>query len=157
MGSDFVLGFRAEPACIHWALVSGSIDVPVLENHDNASAPLNQTEAQQLTWYRDRVLLLIDTHRPRKVAVRFAESFRPGGAKTDSGRRSRIEGVILEAANSVKLPVVTGALKTISSKLGSQSAKKYLESDDLRGLDWSGISKNSREAILVAVAGLGEV
>ncbi len=157
MGNNLVLGFRAEPTCIHWALVSGSIDAPVLDTHDEAAAPVNQTEAQQLTWYRDRVLLLIETHRPGKVAVRFAEAFRPKGAKGDSGTRSRIEGVILEAANSVKLPVITGALKTISSRLGSQSAKKYLESDDLRGLDWSSVSKNSKEAILIAAAALGEV
>lgn len=62
----------------------------------------------------------------------------------------------MEVVNSVKLPVTACALKTISSKLGSQSAKKYLESDDLRGLDWSGVPKNSREAILVAAAALGE-
>ena len=152
-----VLGFRAEPACIHWALVSGSTETPVLEDHDQATAPVHQTEAQRLTWYRDRILYLIEAHQPRKIAVRYAESFRPKGAKSDTGSRSRIEGVILEAANSVKLPVLTGGLQTISSKLGTQSAKKYLESDDLRGLDWSSVSKNCKEAILIAAAALDGV
>ena len=66
-----------------------------------------------------------------------------------------IEGVILEAANSMGLRVVTGALTSISKNLGTKAAKHYLEGNDLRGLDWSRYpAKNVREAILVAASAL---
>ena len=62
---------------------------------------------------------------------------------------------MLEAAHSRSKRVVVGALTTISSSLGTKSAKKYLNDDDLRGLDWSRYrQKNLREAILVAAAAL---
>jgi hypothetical protein len=51
------------------------------------------------------------------------------------------------------LKVTIGALAMISGKLGSQ-AKKYVDSDELRGLDLSKIPLPSKEAILVAVAAL---
>jgi hypothetical protein len=40
-----VLGLRAEPRAIHWALVSGSVAVPILEDHDKAEAPASFDEA----------------------------------------------------------------------------------------------------------------
>jgi hypothetical protein len=52
------------------------------------------------------------------------------------------------------LKVTTGALATISAKLGTKNAKKYIEAGELRGLDLSKIPPLAREAVLVAVAAL---
>jgi hypothetical protein len=60
----------------------------------------------------------------------------------------------METAHCCGIAVVTGPLATISKNLGTKAAKKYLETDDLRGLDWSKCPKNRREAILVAASAL---
>src|SRR6266853_3731708 len=130
------LGIRVEPSCIHWAVVEGRRDLPILIATDDATAPVQWDEAKALSWYRERILHIIGQYHPATVAVRYQEP--KGRAAGNSGRkRARIEGVVLEAANSRALPVVTGALVTISAKLKTKSAKKYLDHDDLRGLDWS--------------------
>jgi hypothetical protein len=101
-------------------------------------------------------MLLIDAYSPKIAAVRFPESSARPTAKEGPRRRLRIEGVLIEGSNARGLHLYTGALATISKGLRSK-AKEYLESDDLRGLDWSKIRDASRrEAILVAAAALGD-
>jgi hypothetical protein len=148
------LGFRAEPERVSWAVVEGHLDAPVLVAADDFEAPRHQTEeAQSLSWYRDRVRQLIEQYNPARAGVRFAEMI--GRSKGDSlRRRSRLEGVLLEAVNSKSIPVFGGALNTISKHLGTKKAKHYLETDEVRGLDWTKYNKNTREAILVAVSAL---
>jgi hypothetical protein len=48
------------------------------------------------------------------------------------------------------------ALKAISAKLGTTSAKAYIGEDEFRGIGFSRLSKELREAILVAVTDLPE-
>ena len=66
-----VLGFRAEPKGIHWAVVEGTRRVPILVKCGNAAAPVNLAEASALSWYSGRVKLEWrssrmerETHRP---------------------------------------------------------------------------------------------
>lgn len=147
------LGFRAEAHQIHWAVVEGTRQVPILVAHDKAAAPVNLEEAQALTWYRTRVEHIVESHRPTASSIRSAEQMARGGNKEGSRRRLRLEGVLLQTLDSRGLSVSMGALAMISSKLGSR-AKKYVEADQLRGLDISSLPANAREAILVAVAAL---
>jgi len=44
----------------------------------------------------------------------------------------------------------------ISGRLGTKKAKKYIDSNELRGLDLSKIPTLAREAVLIAVAALPE-
>jgi hypothetical protein len=53
--------------------------------------------------------------------------------------------------------VLTGKLQAISSRLGSKSAKAYLATDEVRGIDISEIKNASqKESVLVAVSALGD-
>jgi hypothetical protein len=97
---------------------------------------------------------LLDQYHPDAAAVRYPEPVSRYPEKNTGRQRSRIEGVILEALGSraVEIPLA-GPLGSISAKLGSGSgAKKYLDQKELRGLDWSKLQKNDREAVLAAVA-----
>lgn len=68
----------------------------------------------------ERVLHIISQYHPATVAVRYQEP--KGRSAGNAGRkRARIEGVILEASNSKALPVVTGALVTISANLKTKA------------------------------------
>jgi hypothetical protein len=141
---------------VHWALVEGTSEAPILVAADTIAAPATyDDESRSLPFYRERVLLLLSQHSPDRVAVRYAETFgRRAGAKDN--QRCRIEGVLIEAASSRGPKIVTGALASISKNLGTKSAKHYLEASDLRGLDWSRYpAKNVREAISVAASALG--
>jgi hypothetical protein len=149
------LGFRAEAKKIHWAVVEGTQNAPVLIAHDKAAAPVNLEEAPALSWYSSRVQLIVNTYKPTVTAIRSAESVARGRNKEGARRRLRIEGVLLQTIDSCGIKVTIGALAMISGKLGSQ-AKKYIESGKLRGLDLSEIPEVSREAVLVAVAVLPE-
>src|SRR5207245_5747131 len=77
-----------------------------------------------LSWVRSRVLQLIDRYRPSAVAVRYPETFGPGGKSDAAHQRCRVEGVVLEAADSRGLPACTGALVTISAKIGRASCRE---------------------------------
>jgi hypothetical protein len=145
------LGFRTEAKKIHWAIVEGTRNAPILVAHDKAAAPINLEEASALSWYRSRVQHIVDTHKPTVAAIRSAEPVARGSNKEGARRRLRIEGVLLQTIDSFGLKVTIGALAMISGKLGSQ-AKKYIAAGELRGLDLSQIPEVSREAVLVAVA-----
>jgi hypothetical protein len=153
------LGLRVEKDKIHWAVVEGTVSAPVLSADDKFSAPETYDEAQQLAWYRQRLRTLIEDQRPDIVAVRFSETFLQHKPKPNvlasMFARARIEGVAIEAASSLNLPVISGQLGTISAAMGSRRAKSYLETGDLRGIDLSKKSANRAEAILAAVAALG--
>ena len=150
------IGFRVEPTLVHWALVEGTPEAPILVAADKVAPPATYDESRALTFYRERVLLLFSQHSPDRVAVRYAETFGRRSVGEKDNRRCRIEGVLIEAASSRGLKVVTGALASISKNLGTKAAKHYLEGNDLRGLDWSKYpAKNVREAILVAASALG--
>lgn len=147
------IGFRAEPSALHWGVVEGTPENPVLVAADTAEIPVAFDEPEALAWVRGQVLQLIKTYSVGAAAVRYPETFkRSSPASID--KRCRIEGVVIEAARALGITALTGALATISKNLGSSRAKKYLESDSLRGLDWSAHPKNQREAILVAASAL---
>jgi hypothetical protein len=133
--------------------VEGTRHAPIHVEHGVAVAPVNLDEAPALSWYSDRVKLIIQTHKPKTAMIRSAEAIARGSGKEGARRRLRIEGVLLQTIDSCGVKVSIGALATISGKLGSQ-AKKYIESGELRGLDLSEIPPLSREAVLVAVAAL---
>ena len=121
---------------------------------DHSAAPATYDELSALVWFRTQVVHLIQTYSPQLAAVRYPETFMRSAHGSSNDKRCRVEGVVIEAAQSCGIRALTGALATISKNLGSKSAKKYLETDELRGLDWSKHPKNRREAILVAAAAL---
>jgi hypothetical protein len=145
-----VLGVRAEPTAIHWAIVTGTPERPVLDAHGTETAPHAYKEGESLAWIRQRVVYIIDTFTPAKIAVRYPERTAKGANKDSAKARCRVEGVVLEAAGAKNLETVTGAMNTFGKHCERQSPKEDLVSDDLRGLDWSGYKKELREAIYVA-------
>lgn len=87
--------------------------------------------------------------------MRFPELFgRRGGATASLDARIRVEGVILEALATAGIPVWAGAMKTISSHMGSAKAKEYLDRDEVRELAWPTKNPNGKEALLVAISAL---
>jgi len=147
------LGFRTDGKQLHWAIVEGTHDAPILVAHDKAAAPVSLDEAPALTWYGTRVRHIFQTYKPSIAMVRSVEPTARGSNKEGARRRLRIEGVLLQTTDSCGIKATIGALATISGKLGSQ-AKKYVDSGELRGLDLSKVPLLSREAVLVAVAAL---
>lgn len=145
-----VLGVRAEPSAINWAIVEGSQEEPILHASGTEKVPAAYSEAEGLAWVRQKVVHIIEQYRPTGVAVRYPEPKALGANKDSAKARCRVEGVVLEVAAGNNLEVVTGTLNTVSKNLGSKSAKSYLSSDDFRGLDWSKSKEKVQEAILVA-------
>lgn len=147
------IGFRVEPTKVHYAVVEGTIHAPILVVADSLPAPKGWEEPAALQWYRSQAARLIDEHAIAVAVVRDSEA--SSFSKTQSLQdRCRIEGVLIEVSQSKGVKVSSGRLRTISANMDSKAAKKYLENDDLRGLDWSDYSKYPREAILAAVSGL---
>jgi hypothetical protein len=148
------LGLRAETSAINWAVVKGSTEEPILVAADSAAAPVAYDETSALTWFRKKFTQLVEMYSPNVVAIRYPETVMRPASQTSMHRRCRVEGVLVEAAQSSGLKVVTGALATISKNLGTKAAKRYLETSELRGLDWSKQPKNRKEAILAAASAL---
>jgi len=148
------IGFRAEADCVNWAVVTRTDGHLVLIKSDTVRFPNTYDEAHRLEWFRKRLHMTLDDHQPAIGGVRYPEPSAPKSNVTSTNERIRVEGIILEALASKGVKSMTGALKTISSEMGSKSAKSYLTNDTLRGLDWKGKPKNTREAIMVAVAAM---
>lgn len=150
-----VIGFRAEAKQVHWAVVEGTSDAPILVAHQKEAAPTSEREEpRSLAWYRARIRDVLELYKPETAAVRFPESTAKGANKDGAKRRLRIEGILLEASQSWGCNASGTLLQAISSRLEVKSAKPLLENDDFRGVDWSAVSKEAREAILAAVAAL---
>jgi hypothetical protein len=148
-----ILGVRAEPSSFHWAVVTGNQDQLILHASGREDAPGSYREAESLAWIRVRVLYLLDTYRPAKVAVRYPEPTAVGASKNSAKARCRVEGVVMEAAGSKNLEVVTGAMNTFGKFAGSRSPKDDLSSGEFRQLDWSKHKDSkTREAIYVAAS-----
>jgi hypothetical protein len=147
-----------EPSAVHYAVVEGSVDEPVLVDSGRYSAPKDFDEAEALTWYRKRTKELLEQFGPGRGAIKYMESIAGAGRaprSTDSTRRRhRIEGVVLQLLDEVVLTTVTARFTTIGARLGTRTAKDFLEGNDLRGLDWSGKPALVREAILAATGAL---
>lgn len=155
------IGLRAEKDRVHYAIVEGASASPVLIARDKIAAPLTFDLPEQLTWYRKRVVTLIEEFDCDSVCIRVAETFlqrKPTQATLASMlSRSRIEGVLLEAAGTKKIHVMNGKLQQIAAKLGEKSAKNCIDSEDFRGISLLEIrNKNSKESVLAAVAAIGE-
>jgi hypothetical protein len=152
------IGFRAEKDTIHWAVVEGTKQQPIIVADDKFSAPLTYSDAESMAFFRDRLITVIEQYKPTTGFIRYAETFLPRkpapNALGSMFARARIEGVILEAAHSVGVKIVGASLAGITSELGSKRAKAYLEAGELRGADLTGRPAERREAILVAVSAL---
>ncbi len=149
-----VIGFRAEPNALNWAVVEGTQHAAVLVAADTLKTPISYEEHACLGWLRDQVLHLYGQYSPQIAAVRYAESVMGKANQNSANRRCRVEGVVLEVAHSRGAKVSTGALTTISKNLGTKGAKRYLDEEEFRDIHWASYSKNCREAILVAVSAL---
>lgn len=154
------MGFRVEPKAVHFAVVGGSVEEPVLVDSGRYAAPKTYDEAEALSWYRSRTKVLIEEHQPERAAIKYMESVAGRGRaprSTDSTRkRHRIEGVVLQLLDQENIAVRAGPFATVSAGLGSKSAKSYVNSNELRGLDLTGRTKLAKEAIVAATAALGD-
>jgi hypothetical protein len=150
---QFILGVRAEPSSVHWAVVTGNQRRLVLHACGREDCPSSYSEAESLAWIRVRILYILDTYKPAKVAVRYPEPTAQGASKNSAKARCRVEGVVLEAASSKGLEVVTGAMNTFGKFSGSRSPKDDLLSSEFRQLDWSKYKDSkTREAIFVGAS-----
>lgn len=154
------VGFRVEPKAVHFAIVEGEAEEPILVTDDRYAAPRAYDEAEALSWYRARTKVVLEEHQPERAVIKYMESVAGRGRAPKSTestrRRHRIEGILLQLLDEENVPVRTGPFATVSARLGSKSAKAYIQSDDLRGLDLSGKRKLAKEAIVAATAALGD-
>ena len=151
-----VVGIRAEPSAFHWAIAAGTLERPLLDASETETAPKAYDEAESLAWMRQRVLYILDTYKPGRMALRFPEG-NARGANTNSAKaRCRVEGVMLEAAGSKSIKTVTGPLSTFSKHLGTKISRDDLGSSDFRGIELSRFKTYLQEAILIAVSLLPE-
>lgn len=153
------IGFRAEKDRVHWAVVKGTIENPVVEAHDCIKAPTDYEDGEALSYFHNNIIVVLEQYNPDSAAMRYGETFLPHKPKPSAVQgmyaRGRVEGVVIEAAHSRGIAVKVGTLQSISSRLGTKSAKKYLENGDVRGLKLNTKNKNRKEAILTAVSALG--
>jgi hypothetical protein len=150
------IGFRAEKDGINWAVVEGTKKGPVLTEHDYIKAPNINSEAASLSYFRERLLAVIQQYQPGVAFVRYPEPFRQKSKITSVDARLRVEGVILEVLYTSGIEVLTGAKVSMGSKLKSNDPTAYLKATELRGLVFPNRDANSREAIMAAVSALGE-
>lgn len=149
------IGFRIEPKRVHYAVVEGRPEEPILLENDRIQAPKPYSQAEALSWYRKRVSVLLASFRPTFGAIKFMEPSARARASDNIRRRHRIEGVILQLLEENQLQLMSGAFTTIAAELGVDgSIKHYLERDDLRGINWEALPRLQKEAILVATAAL---
>jgi hypothetical protein len=151
------LGIRAEPVALHWAVVDGSTEYPVLIACGTVQCPKTFEEAGALGWLRKQILSLINEYTIAVVGLRTMEPIARGAGQESARRRARMEGVIMESTDSAGTGLFAGALTTIGRQLNSKHPKGDLAQATLRGLDWSRRTPLQREAILVGVAALKAV
>lgn len=148
------LGLRVEATTVHWAIVEGTPEDPTLVESGRLRFPKNRTTHEQLSWLRTEICALVAQFGATSGGIRLPEPNMRQGLST-MAPRLRAEGVVLEAMAASNLsPVVAGPLSTIGSLIQSKQPKGYLSEDEMRGMDWSELDPNKREAAIVACAAL---
>ena len=148
------LGFRVEGTVVHWALVNEIEDGElVLEDSASFSSPRGESEARALTYVRERVGRVIEQHGPSCGAVKYTE---PTARSSGDGprRRARIEGVILQRMDEAGMLTLGAAYNVISPRLGTNSAKQFMDDENYRGMHWADVTPLLKEAILAAAAAM---
>ncbi len=151
------MGCRAEKDRVFWAVLTGTVEAPILDSNDKVVIPREYSESQGLNFVRNQLMTLIRKFEVQQLGVRLSETFlktKPSStALASMFQRARIEGVVMEIAQELGCTVTPGNLQKIGQGLGTRSAKAYLDRDELRGLDISSIKNASmREAILTAAS-----
>ena len=131
------LGIRAEPTALHWAVVEGAPDQPILRACETVQCPRAFQEPAILAWLRKQIMALMDEHSIHVVGLRMSEPIARGAGRDSVKRRTRMEAIVMEATESAGRGLVSGALATIGRYLGSAHPKSYLAQHTVRGLDWS--------------------
>jgi hypothetical protein len=154
------IGFCATPSEIRFAILEGSVDSPVIVDKSKLIPPkiYKDNEAARLSWYRQRIIALIDDSQVNSSGIRFPESNARGLNKANSMRRLRTEGVIMEALHSKGVPIIAqGAQSHIKGLLGvNHSLDKYASEDiSFRGITLNEIPKYYHDCIFACAASLG--
>ena len=149
------IGFRAEKDRVQWAFVEGTMECPILLQHDHVDLPVCDSESDSLCRLRDEILSLLEKFCPDRVAVRLSETdFVSTPTKTSFEmilRRARIEGVILEVCQTEKLEIMELRTRFFQEEFSPRLSKKRFRLADMQEIDWSKIkSQSRRQAILAA-------
>lgn len=148
------IGFRAESnGTIHWAVVEGKKSSAELLSWGEIPVPVAfKDEATRLHHLRTQVMEKITTHQPKRAAMRSPEARR----RSHDDSRSHVDGVILEACAASHIPVVSGPIVSIASRLGTKAGKVkgYLEPEEFHGVTFPKKDNKTRESIAVAISAL---
>jgi hypothetical protein len=147
------LGLRAQAEKVSVAILEGSQEEPLLLERHTLEAPSGSAMPEVLASIRSQLVDLIKNHDVKRIGVRLPEPTARSN-KEGARNRTRLDGVLLEIAGTLRLEVVHGALRTIAKVLGTKDLKKYVNSDELRGLSLADLPDEMRDAILVGVAAL---
>lgn len=143
------IGLRTEPKKVTFAIYDSEEEVII--NLEKLIIPKSLDVPEQLKFIRLNLLDIIREYKIDVAGIRITES----NAQTVNIDRIQIEGVIQEAfASSSINSYFIGQISSISSKLGFDRLdfKKYIDNSleyDLEG--WTGLSKEEKEAIFVAI------
>ena len=148
------VGLRAHAEKVSVVIVEGTQNEPLLVHRQTLEAPSGAEMPEVLASIRSQLCDLIKKHDVKRIGIRLPESNAQGANKEGARNRTRLDGVLLEIAGSLRLEVVHGALSTIAKALGTTDRKKYVEGAEFRGLKLTGVPVEVREAILVGVAAL---
>lgn len=148
------VGLRAHAERVSVAIVEGTQTEPLLVHRQTLEAPAGSAMPEVLASIRSQLVDLIKKHDVKRIGIRLPESNARGANKEGARNRTRLDGVLLEIAGTLRLGVVHGALSTIAKALGTKDRKKYVEADEFRGLSLADVPVEMREAILIGVAAL---
>lgn len=144
------LGIRVKPNAVVVAIYDSSNEM--LENVESIRIPKALSRPEALKYARNSILDVLREYEIEKAGLRIVES----NSRTFSIQRIEIEGLIQEAfASSSLVAYYCGQISRISAKIGIERAdfKRYIDASlDFEEIEnWSDLSKEQREAVLVAL------
>lgn len=149
------IGLRAEKDAVHWALVTGTFNAPILVSHGRMMPP---EECHDLIWLaqlRRLVANLFDEHQPDRVGLHLMDTGieipRSSKALENLMRRARIEGVLIEAAQNRDTSCLASKTEDASRDPLPRPNRKRFVTLEGECVDWRGLNSWSRrQAIMVA-------
>jgi hypothetical protein len=149
------IGFRVSPTKVTFAIVRGSPGQDfTLVNASAVNIPPALDTPRQLQFIRTTLLDVMDEYAVTRAGLRLAEHT----AKQKNPFRLNLEGVVQELLASGNVErFVSGPIATIASLLGisDRTVVKALisgQESPAYAIDWTGLTNEEREAVLMAVA-----
>ena len=145
-----ILGLRCTSSGYSFAVVSGKLKAPVLQDHGTVPAPKNYVKPQLLKWFFQEIQGLNHRYQLDGIVMKGAEGLAARGSAFVE--RIELETMVFYASAELGIkPVLRKVKSQLAKGFGFKGRGRYLDRVETSAIDqYENLPPNVQEAVLAA-------